>query len=294
MARADDQLRGRVVADRAAGVRAYRVERHERAGARPDHDGRIARGRIGEGGGLSDGHVAGRADSRAGRSLARLGRRPMARLGGGGGAGRGRGGLRREARPAARTRGASGQPAQTRARPPATRVAAATAAVTVPPSTTSRRLAPARRGGAACPPSRDGRVQRQDRAGPGQQQRSPGEREYDVRPGVVRSRVKADRQEQHQGQREAPGRGQPRPESEQGAHAHRQFAERDEDAERDRDMAERRDQRVDRAAPGGGRQLGLDRGRVGGIEEPGVGQLLQAGEAEREPEEGAQREQRAT
>jgi hypothetical protein len=55
-------------------------------------------------------------------------------------------------------------------------------------------------------------------------------------------------------------------------------------------VGERRDQRVDRAAPGGARQLGLDRGRVGGVEEPQVGQLLQAGEAEREPEEGAQRE----
>ena len=43
--------------------------------------------------------------------------------------------------------------------------------------------------------------------------------------------------------------------------------------------------------PGGARQLGRDRGRVGGVEEPRVGQLLQAGEAEREPEEGAQREQ---
>jgi hypothetical protein len=71
--------------------------------------------------------------------------------------------------------------------------------------------------------------------------------------------VKADRQEQHHGQREAPGRGQPSLEPEQGAHAHRQFAERDEDAERDRDVGERRDQRVDRAAPGGARQLRLDR-----------------------------------
>jgi len=44
-------------------------------------------------------------------------------------------------------------------------------------------------------PVRDGRVQRQDRAGTGQQQRRPGEREHDVGPGVVRSRVKADRQE---------------------------------------------------------------------------------------------------
>ena len=37
----------------------------------------------------------------------------------------------------------------------------------------------------------------------------------------------------------------------------------------------------------------LDRGGVGGGEEPGVGQLLQAGEAEHEPEEGAQREEHA-
>jgi hypothetical protein len=105
--------------------------------------------------------------------------------------------------------------------------------------------------------------------------------------------VEADGQEQQQGQRDAAGRRGLRPESEQGADADRQLAEGDEDAERDRDVGQRGDQGVDGAAAGGGGQLGLDRGRVGGVEELRVGQLLQAGEAEREPEEGAQQEQHA-
>jgi len=95
--------------------------------------------------------------------------------------------------------------------------------------------------------------------------------------------VEADGQEQHQGQREAPGRGGLRPEPEQGAGADRQLAERDDDAERDRDVSQRCDQGVNGAAPGSGGQLGLDRGRVGRVEETGVGQLLQAREAERKP-----------
>src|SRR6185437_1359914 len=51
--------------------------------------------------------------------------------------------------------------------------------------------------------------------------------------------------------------------------------------------------RVNGTAPGGGGQLGLDRGRIGRVEEPGVSQLLQACEAERETKECAQRKQRA-
>ncbi len=44
---------------------------------------------------------------------------------------------------------------------------------------------------------------------------------------------------------------------------------------------------------GCGRQLGLDGGRGGGVEKPGVGQLPQAGEVEREPEQRPQWEEHA-
>ena len=106
--------------------------------------------------------------------------------------------------------------------------------------------------------------------------------------------MEADRQEQHERQHQAPGGGQSRPEPEQCRHANGNLAERDQYAEEDRDMGQGRDQRMDWASQGSAPELGLDRGRISGVEEPGIGELLQAGEAEREPEEGPQREQDAT
>ena len=126
----------------------------------------------------------------------------------------------------------------------------------------------------------------------GQQQRRPGEDEDDVRSGVVRAGVEADRQEQHQGQHQAAGRRGPAPQSGQRAQADGKLAAGDEHAQRHRLVGQRRDQRVYRAAAHRPGQLRLDRGRVRGVKETGVGQLLQAGEAEREPEEGAQRNKR--
>jgi hypothetical protein len=55
-----------------------------------------------------------------------------------------------------------------------------------------------------------------------------------------------------------------------------------------------RDESMDRAQAGGAGQLCLDRCGVGGVEEARIGELLQAGETEGEPEEEAQWNRRPT
>ena len=80
------------------------------------------------------------------------------------------------------------------------------------------------------------------------------------------------------------------PEAEEGAEADGQFAQGQDDAEGDGDVLEGTDEGVD--GTGGGRlfQLGLEGGRVVGVVELGIGQLLEPGEGEGEADEGPEGE----
>ena len=141
-------------------------------------------------------------------------------------------------------------------------------------------------------PGGDHRIEGQHATRTGQEERDPGEQEDDVRPGVIGRGVEAHRQEEGEGQHHAACRGHPRPEPEECSQADSQLRQRNDHADGHGEAEEVPEQRVQRADPGGGDQLGLDARRAVGVEEVRVGQLLQSGEAERESQERPQGQQR--
>jgi hypothetical protein len=100
--------------------------------------------------------------------------------------------------------------------------------------------------------------------------------------------VEAHRQEQRQRQDHPADRRHPGEDSEEGADPHGQLGQGDDHPDRHRAVLEMGDERVEGTQPGGRSQLGLNRAGLRRVEEPGVGELLGAGERKGEPEERSQ------
>ncbi len=131
-------------------------------------------------------------------------------------------------------------------------------------------------------------VDGEDATRSGHQQGQPGEEEDDVGAGVVGTGVEADGQEEAERQGHAADGGDAGPEAEKGAESDGEFPEGHDHTEGNGHVLERADEGVDGTVARRLLQLGLDRGQVVGVEESGVGQLLQAGEGEGGADEGAQ------
>ena len=134
-------------------------------------------------------------------------------------------------------------------------------------------------------------VEGEDAARSGHQEREPGEEEDDVGARVIGTGVEADGEKEAEREQDAADGGDAGPETEEGAEADGQFAQGQDDAEGDGDVLEGTDEGVDGAGVGRFFQLGLERGRVVGVVELGIGQFLEAGEGEGEADEGPEGEQ---
>ena len=129
-------------------------------------------------------------------------------------------------------------------------------------------------------------------AGSGQEQGSPGEQKHDVGADEIGRRVVAHRQKQPEGDGHAAGRRHPRPQADQGADSDRQLPYCDQHPHRGGCVDQPAQQPVDRAGAGRPGQLGVDGGRAGAVEKGRIGQFLETGVDEGDPEKQTEGQQR--
>ena len=113
----------------------------------------------------------------------------------------------------------------------------------------------------------------------------PGEHEHDVGAVVVGRGVPADRQEESQRQQDTPDGGDPGPQADHSADPDRKFAEGDQQTHQGRCVGRQSEQKPDRATLPEQQHLVGHRARIARVEVAGIGQLLQSGVGEGDPEE---------